>query len=80
MSRSDYETSRSRKHRRSLYCQRIGVKLPLISSADRLLLPLGIPLLYLYIFLVWLAIIVLMALIVERKDLHSDEKAESRDA
>jgi hypothetical protein len=58
----------------------LALNYPLLSSADRLLLPLGIPLLYLYIFLVWLAIIVLMALIVERKDLHSDEKAESRDA
>ena len=58
----------------------LALNYPLFFSADRLLLPLGIPLLYLYIFLVWLAIIVLMALIVERKDLHSDEKAESRDA
>ena len=58
----------------------LALNYPLLSSANRLLLPLGIPLLYLYIFLVWLAIIVLTALIVERKDLHSDDKAESRDA
>jgi len=58
----------------------LALNYPLLSSANRLLLPLGVPLLYLYIFLVWLAIILLTALIVERKDLHSDDKAESRDA
>jgi len=40
---------------------------PLLSIFDRLLLLWGIPLLYFYIFLVWLLIIIAMAIIVERR-------------
>jgi hypothetical protein len=39
---------------------------PLLSIFNHPVLPLGIPLLYLYIFLVWLAIIVLLAVIMEK--------------
>ena len=39
---------------------------PLLSLYDRIWLPLGIPLLYLYLFLTWLGIIVLTALVMER--------------
>ena len=41
---------------------------PLLATFNRLLLPFGIPLLYLYLFLVWLAIIVFVAVIMERTD------------
>jgi hypothetical protein len=44
----------------------IGLNYPLMSIFNHLVLPLGIPLLYLYIFLVWLAIIVLLAVIMEK--------------
>jgi hypothetical protein len=40
-------------------------------------LVLGIPVLYLYIFLIWLAIIGLMALIAERAARQSDDRTES---
>ena len=41
---------------------------PLLTLFDHLLLPLGVPLLYLYLFLAWLVVIVLLAAIVEKKD------------
>lgn len=47
---------------------------PLLDLFDRALLPLGIPLLYLYLYLVWLAIIVLLIGIVERSELHPPDQ------
>ncbi len=44
----------------------LALNYPLLALFNRLLLPLGVPLLYFYIFLVWLLIIVVMALIVEK--------------
>lgn len=44
----------------------IALNYPVMSIFDRQVLPLGIPLLYLYIFLIWLAIIVLLAVIMEK--------------
>ena len=44
----------------------IGLNYPVMSIFNHLVLLLGIPLLYLYIFLVWLTIIVLLAVIMEK--------------
>ncbi len=46
----------------------LALNYPLLSIADRVLLFLGIPLLYLYIFLVWLAMIVIMAYIAKQAE------------
>ncbi len=52
----------------------LALNYPLLSLVDRLLLLFGIPLLYLYLFLIWLAIILFMALIAERPGSHSDDR------
>ena len=39
---------------------------PVLALFDHLLLPFGAPLLYLYLFLAWLAVIVLLAVVVEK--------------
>lgn len=54
----------------------LALNYPLLSLVDRLRLPLGIPLLYLYVFLIWLAIIVFMALITERAGVHGEDRAD----
>lgn len=46
----------------------LALNYPLLSLADRVLLFLGIPLLYLYIFLVWLAMIIIMAYIANQAE------------
>lgn len=51
----------------------LALNYPFLYIFDRLLLALGIPLLYLYIFIIWLAIIVLMALIAERPGARSGD-------
>jgi hypothetical protein len=45
---------------------------PLLALFDRLLLVLGIPLLYLYLYGIWLALIVALALWLSRVDKDSD--------
>lgn len=55
----------------------LALNYPLLSSVNHLVLILGIPLLYLYIFLIWSAIIVFMALISERAARHSDDRTDS---
>ena len=42
----------------------LALNYPLLDLFDRAALPLGIPLLYLYLYLVWLAIIALLVAIV----------------
>lgn len=49
---------------------------PLLSLVDRSLLLLNLPLLYFYIFFVWLLLIVIMALIAEGKLFRGDERAK----
>ncbi|MDQ2695962.1 MAG: hypothetical protein M3Z21_11405 [Pseudomonadota bacterium] len=44
----------------------VALNYPLLAVFDRLLLPLGIPLLYLYLFVVWAAVIVAMAWIMRQ--------------
>ena len=41
---------------------------PLLALFDRLFLLFGVPLLYAYLFLAWLAVIALLAVIVAKKD------------
>lgn len=55
----------------------LALNYPFLYIFDRLLLPLGIPLLYLYIFMIWLAIIVLMALIAEKPGSRDDRSGPS---
>jgi hypothetical protein len=55
----------------------LALNYPLLSVLDRMLLPLGIPLLYFYIFAIWLIIIAVMASIVERFDSPTHNKPGS---
>lgn len=41
---------------------------PLLALFNKVWLPFGIPLLYLYLFLAWLLLIVLLAIIMAKKD------------
>ena len=50
---------------------------PLLSLFDRMKSVLGIPLLFLYVFVMWLAIIVLTAMVVERAERRGDERPGS---
>ncbi len=52
----------------------LALNYPLLSVVDRKSLFLGIPLLYLYIFLIWLIIIVLMAFIAEKSSFRNDDR------
>jgi hypothetical protein len=54
----------------------LALTYPLLSLVDWLLLPLGIPMLYLYIFVVWLVIIALMARLVEGSESRTNGRAE----
>ncbi|MEI2783022.1 MAG: hypothetical protein V9H25_17980 [Candidatus Competibacter sp.] len=47
---------------------------PFLDLFDRAWLPFGIPLLYLYLYLIWLAIIALLVAIVERSEIHAPER------
>jgi hypothetical protein len=55
----------------------LALNYPLLSVVDRKSLLLGIPLLYLYIFLIWLIIIVLMAFIAEKSSFRNDDRTGS---
>lgn len=46
----------------------LALNYPLLALFDHLLLPFGVPLLYFYLFLAWLAVIVLLAVVVEKQD------------
>ena len=50
----------------------LALNYPLLSLFSHLLLSFGIPLLFLYLFLSWLAIIVAIAVIMERTDTKSE--------
>jgi hypothetical protein len=52
----------------------LALNYPLLSVVNRQHLFWGIPLLYLYIFLVWLVIIALMAFIAERSSFRNDDR------
>lgn len=54
----------------------LALNYPLLAILDRMLLPLGIPLLYLYIFLIWLVIIGLMAGIAEKSGSPNSDRSE----
>ena len=61
----------------------LGVMLfnePLLGLFDRLQLWLGIPLLYLYLFIAWGAFILLAALILEGGASHLGDRENKRDA
>ena len=50
----------------------LALNYPLLAIADRVLLLLGIPLLYLFIFLVWLVMIVVTACIASRAEINNN--------
>lgn len=49
---------------------------PLLALFDRLLLPLGVPLLYGYLFLAWLGLIVAAALCAGRRRRDGEDKLD----
>jgi len=53
----------------------LALNYPLLALFDHRVLLAGIPLLYLYLFVLWLAIIVLMAVITERAGSRNDDRA-----
>lgn len=55
----------------------LALNYPLLSIFDHLLLLLGIPMLYLYIFLVWLIVIVVMAVIADKFWPKGDDRGET---
>lgn len=57
----------------------LALNYPLLSIFEVGQLVLGIPLLYLYVYLVWLVIIVVMAIVVARSELRAGERSDSRD-
>jgi hypothetical protein len=50
----------------------------LLSLFDWPMLVLGVPLLYLYVFLAWIAVVVLTAVIVEVSSLHGGSRTGGR--
>lgn len=55
----------------------LGLNYPLLSLFDRLELPLNLPLLYFYVFLVWLLLIVAMAFIIEGREVRGEDRSQS---
>jgi hypothetical protein len=55
----------------------LALNYPLLSLFDQLGLPLNLPLLYLYVFLVWLLLIVAMALIIEGRGVRGEDRSPS---
>jgi hypothetical protein len=55
----------------------LALNYPLLSLFDRMKLVLGIPLLFLYVFVMWLVIIALTAMVVERAERRGDERPDS---
>jgi hypothetical protein len=54
----------------------LALNYPLVALFSHVKLPFGIPLLYLYLFVVWLAIIALVAVAMARTDRDERNKAE----
>ncbi len=54
----------------------LALNYPFLNLFDRAWMPLGIPLLYLYMYLLWLAIIVLLIVIVEHSQLPPAEQEQ----
>ncbi|MFO1372822.1 MAG: hypothetical protein U1F42_10675 [Candidatus Competibacteraceae bacterium] len=46
----------------------LALNYPVLGLFDRAWMPFGIPLLYLYIYLIWLVIIILLVMVVERSE------------
>ncbi len=53
----------------------LALNYPFLDLFDRLLLPLGIPLLYFYLYLVWFVIILLLAVVVEHSEQREPEQS-----
>ena len=57
----------------------LALNYPLLSLFDQMKLVLGIPLLFLYVFVIWLVIIVLTAMVVERAERRGDGRSNAMD-
>jgi len=53
----------------------LGLNYPFLDLFDRTWLPLGIPLLYLYLYLAWFLMIVLLIAIVSRSEIGEPERS-----
>lgn len=53
----------------------LALNYPLLSLFDRLGLPFDLPLLYLYVFLVWLLLIIAMAFIIEGREVRGEDRS-----
>jgi hypothetical protein len=52
----------------------LALNYPILALFDHRVLPLGIPLLYLYLFVLWLTVIVLTAFIAEHAGVRNDDR------
>lgn len=53
----------------------LALNYPLLSLFDQFRLPVNLPLLYLYVFVVWLLLIIAMALIIEGREVRGEERS-----
>ncbi len=51
-------------------CAFLALNYPLLDIFDRLWIPFGIPLLYLYLYIAWLVIIIALSMVIERSYTH----------
>lgn len=54
----------------------LALNYPFLYLFDRAWLPFGVPLLYLYLYLVWFVVIVLLIAIVERSEIHVPDRVD----
>ena len=54
----------------------LALNYPFLYLFDRAWLPFGIPLLYLYLYLVWFVVIALLIAIVEHSEIHVPDRSE----
>ena len=56
----------------------LALNYPLLSIFDAAILVLGVPLLYIYLFVVWLALIVIMAAVVEKYESPGSDRSDAK--
>jgi len=52
----------------------LAINYPVLDLFDRPWAPFGIPLLYFYLYLAWLALILVLIAVVERSEIHGSEE------
>ncbi|MDG4551944.1 MAG: hypothetical protein P9F19_01945 [Candidatus Contendobacter sp.] len=53
----------------------LALNYPVLDLFDRSWMPFGVPLLYLYLYLAWLALIVVLIVVVEHSEIHRTEQS-----